>query len=84
MHRVYMFFMHRDGWSCQFMEDDLKTPLPKRVSFRDSAKIYEIARRAGTSNSLEEKHALDHGIEIGRGGIWLQLDEEQYQKLKKA
>jgi hypothetical protein len=84
MHRVYMFFMHRDGWSCQFMEDDLKTPLPKHVSFQDSAKIYEIARRAGTFNSLEEKHALDHAIEFGRGGIWLQLNEEQYQKLKRA
>ena len=77
---MYMFFMVRDGWSCQFMEEDLKTHLPKRMSFRDAAKIYEIARRVGTLNTLEEKHA----IEIGRGGIWLELNEEQYQKLKRV
>ena len=84
MHRVYMHFMLRDGWCCQFMEDDLKTHLAKRVSFRDPTKIYEIARRAGAFNNLEEKHALDHAIEIGRGGIWLRLTDEQYQKLKRA
>ena len=84
IHRVYMFFMVRDGWSCQFMEEDLKTHLPKRMSFRDAAKIYEIARRVGTLNTLEEKHAPDHAIEIGRGGIWLELNEEQYQKLTRV
>jgi hypothetical protein len=26
-HRVYMFFMDRYGWQCQFLEADLKTPL---------------------------------------------------------
>jgi hypothetical protein len=26
---------------------------------------------------------LRHGIEIGRGGVWLSLTEEQYHKLKK-
>ena len=31
---------------------------------------------------LEGRQALDHGIENGRGGIWLLLTEEQYQKLK--
>ena len=53
-------------------------------SLRDAAKIYEIARRAGNLSSLEDRHALDHAIEIGRGGTWLELNEEQYQKLKRA
>jgi hypothetical protein len=83
-HRVYMHFMLREGWSCQFMEEDLKTHLPKRLAFRDPSKIYEIARRAGSFVNLEERQSLDHAIEIGRGGIWLQLTEEQYQKLKRA
>ena len=26
-HRVYMHFMLVDGWFCQFLEEDLKTPL---------------------------------------------------------
>ena len=84
IHRVYMFFMVRDRWACQFMEEDLKTHLPKRMSFRDAGKIYEIARRVGALNTLEERHALDHAVEIGRGGIWLELNEEQYQKLRQV
>jgi len=32
--------------------------------------------------SLDVLQALDHGIEIGRGGIWLELSDEQYQKLR--
>jgi hypothetical protein len=33
--------------------------------------------------NLEGRQALDHGIEKGRGGIWLLLTDEQYGKLKK-
>jgi hypothetical protein len=32
--------------------------------------------------NLEGRHAIEHGIETGRGGFWLQLTEEQYRKLK--
>jgi len=35
------------------------------------------------SQLLDGKNALDHGLSIGRGGVWLTLDEEQYQKLKR-
>jgi len=31
--------------------------------------------------NLEARQSLDQGIEIGRGGIWLELSEEQYNKL---
>ena len=79
-----MHFMQREKWACEFMEPDLKTHLPKRVSFADPGKIYEMAERAGGFNNLESKQALDHAIEIGRGGIWLDLSEEQYQKLLKG
>src|SRR6266566_2234252 len=58
MHRMYMFFMVRNGWHCQSMEEDLKTHLPKRASFRDPAKIYEIARRVRTLNTREENTIL--------------------------
>ena len=30
---VYMSFMLRDGWYCQFLEADLKTPLPRKFTF---------------------------------------------------
>lgn len=31
--------------------------------------------------NLESIQALDQGIEKGRGGVWLELTEEQYGKL---
>jgi hypothetical protein len=76
-----MSFMLRDGWHCQFLEQDLKTPLPKRLRFSNKEKLREIAERGGCNMNLEARQSLDHGIEIGRGGIWLELSEEQYQKL---
>jgi hypothetical protein len=83
-HRVYMSFMHRDGWRCRFLEWDMMTPLPGQLKYRDSEKIREIARRGhgllGEASRLE----LDHAIKIGRGGIWLHLTGEQYQALKSS
>ena len=81
-HKVYMHYMLRDGWYCQFLESDLKTPLRRKLAFADSDKILELAHRGGASLILEDRHAIAHGIEIGRGGIWLNLTDEQYRKLK--
>lgn len=80
--RVYMYFMLRDGWHCQFLEADLKTPLPRKLNLNSSQKVIETAERGGYNMNLEGRQALDHGIENGRGGVWLLLTEEQYQKLK--
>jgi hypothetical protein len=77
-----MYFMCRDGWHCQFLEEDLRTSLPKKLNFKNCDKVREIAERGGCNMVLESRQALDHGIEIGRGGVWLELSEEQYQKLK--
>jgi hypothetical protein len=77
-----MFFQHRDGWHCQFLEQDLKTSLPKKLRFNGPEKVRKIAERGGCNLNLESRQALDHGIEIGRGGIWLELSEEQYQTLR--
>ena len=76
-----MSFVQRDGWLCQFLEEDLKTALPRKMHFRNEQKVREIARRGGASLNLETLQAFDHGIEIGRGGIWLELSDEQYRKL---
>jgi hypothetical protein len=77
-----MYFMLRKGWLCQFLEPDLKTSLPKKLTFTDTRKIVELAERGGYSRTEEGRHALEHGIENGRGGIWLLLSPEQYQKLR--
>ena len=82
--RVYMFFMLRQGWHCQFLEEDLKTPLPRKVNVNDPAKLFEIAERGGYRLNLEGRQAIDHAIENGRGAIWLELTPEQYAKLKSG
>ena len=84
LRRVYMYFMLRDGWHCQFLEADLKTPLPKRLTFTHRQKIIELAERGGCNMNLEGRQALNHGIENGRGGIWLLLKDEQYRQLKNV
>lgn len=60
---------------------DLKTPLPRKLIFRESAYVFEIAERGGCTLNLEGRQAIEHDIEIGRGGIWLNLTEDQYAKL---
>jgi len=76
-----MHFMLRGGWYCQFLEEDLKTPLPRKVTLDDAAKIYEMAERGGYKMTLENRQSIDRAIEMGRGSVWLDLTQEQYRKL---
>lgn len=77
-----MYYMLRDAWTCQFLEEDLKTPLPRRLQFKDPEKIRAIVDKVGNFANLQDRQALDYGLGIGRGGVWLQLTEEQYIRLK--
>jgi hypothetical protein len=77
-----MSFMLRQGWHCQFLEEDLKTPLPRKLALTSQDKLFELAERGGATLDLEAREAIRHAIEIGRGGLWLELTEEQYQRLK--
>jgi hypothetical protein len=76
-----MSFMLREAWHCAFLEADCKTSLPRKLDFKDERKIIEIAERVGSGLNLETRQALEHGIEIGRGGVWLELTGDQYKKL---
>ena len=82
-HRVYMSFQLRDGWQCKFLEADLKTPLPKRCHFSTSDRLVELVERGGGFTDQESRLMLAQGIEMGRGGVYLRLTEEQYTKLRK-
>jgi hypothetical protein len=82
-HRVYMPFMDRRGWHCQFLEADLQTPLPRRLHFVSPDKIIELVERAGGFKDQESRLMLEQGIATGRGGMFLSLSEEQYAKLKR-
>jgi hypothetical protein len=82
IHRVYMYYMFREVWTCQFLEEDMKTPLQRQLHFRDVEKIREIVAKVGNFANLQDRQALDYGLRIGRGGVWLQLTQDQYQRLR--
>jgi hypothetical protein len=61
-----MSFMHVDGgWYCQFLEPDLKTPLPRKLTFAHADKVREVARRGEALGTSEAKQILEHAIEMG-------------------
>jgi hypothetical protein len=78
-HLIYMEFFRCFGWHCRFWEG--RRRLPKRLTFQDSAKIYEVAGRGNARNDKAAREAFDTAIVIGRGGIWLRLTDEQYRTL---
>jgi hypothetical protein len=82
-HRVYLSFQFRDDWHCQFLEEDLKTALPRKLHFASSEKLIELVERGGGFTDQDTRLAVSQGIEMGRGGIFLKLTEEQYAKLRK-
>jgi hypothetical protein len=82
-HRVYLSFQDRQGWQCQFLEADLKTPLPKRLHFSSPDKLVELVERGGGIRDQESRMMLMQGISMGRGGVFLSLTDEQYGKLRR-
>jgi hypothetical protein len=82
-HQVYMYFFKRGGWQVQFLEPDLKTPLPRKLTFADPEKIRELARRGGAWRDSESRQMLEHAIDVGRGGIYLRLTPDQYSRLRR-
>lgn len=82
-HRVYMFFQFRQGWQVQFCEADLKTALPRKLTFTDPEKIRELARRGEAWGDSESRQMLEHAIETGRGGVYLRLTPDQYARLRR-
>jgi hypothetical protein len=81
--KVYLGFQKRDHWDVWFMQPDLRTSLWLRLTFDNEDKIRQMAERGGGLPNLESRSMVDHGLEIGRGGVWLELPEDQYQKLLK-
>jgi hypothetical protein len=81
-HRIYMTFFRREGWYVQFLEADLKTPLPRTFNFTDPEKIKELAKRGEAWGTSEARQMLELGIEQGRGGCYLRLTPGQYAKLR--
>jgi hypothetical protein len=72
----------RAVWECCFLEADLKTPLPRRVCLKDRQEVSALARRGGCDTNLIVQQPFEDALRKGRGGIWLELNEEQYNRLK--
>ncbi len=77
-----MNFLQRNGWHVTFVEADCKTPIGRRLRFSDPDKIVELAERGGATLDLATRQGIEHGISMGRGGVWLFLTPEQYVRLK--
>jgi hypothetical protein len=78
-----MSFFFRSGWQVQFLEADLKTPLPRKLTFTEPDKIRELARRGEAWDDSESRQMLEHAIETGRGGVFLRLTPDQYARLTR-
>ena len=84
MHRVLLNFqLYKDTWRVAFLEADCQTSLPLKLHFKYTEKIKEMYRRNAETKLQEDEQALERGLEIGRGGFWLRLNEEQYQVLRR-
>jgi hypothetical protein len=70
------------GWYCQFLEPDLKTSLRRKLTFASADKVRQMQQSFGADRLLEDDAAFEYAIENGRGGIWLNLTDEQYKVLK--
>ena len=57
-----MYFSFRRGRQVQFLEADLKTPLPRKVTFADADKIRELARRGEAWGTSESRQMLEHAM----------------------
>ena len=75
-----MSFFSRSGWQVQFLEADLKTPLPRKFTFADPEKIRELARRGEAWGDSESRQMLEHAIENGQRRNLLEADAGAVQK----
>lgn len=55
---------------------------PRKLNLVRQERLFEIAERGGYRLKLEGRQAMQRAIDMDRGGIWLDLTEDQYRKLK--
>jgi len=72
-----------DEQPVHFLQPDLKTSVGRSRSFGSEDKLRELIARTPTRFDPAGKQALEHAFTGGRGGLYLELTEEQYRKLKR-
>ena len=53
-----------------------------RHLFSDIHKVLELIARTPTKMNQAAKQAVEHAFRMGERGVWLELTDEQYRKLK--
>lgn len=75
-----MNFRYCFKWHCGFRSEAGKE-LPKEVTFKDATSIREMVRRGNGLIDQWDRDGFELGLEIGRGGVWLRLSDDQYRAL---
>jgi hypothetical protein len=83
-HCVYMSFFLLEGWQVQFLDPDLKTSLPLKLTLADPETIRELARQGSARGTSDAMRMLEHAIHMGRGGVHLRLNDAQYRTLRQS
>src|SRR6516162_5856029 len=81
MKRVFLQFSFRQGWFCEFLEEDRKTRLPRTVMLPDERQLFELVKRGGFTLNISGRQEIEDAIRKKGGGVWLELTPEQYAKL---
>ena len=69
------------GWRIEFLADGVRPVLRKQLLFTDPDKITDFAEQGGMDSTLASRQALEHGIRTGRGGVYLNLTDEQFERI---
>lgn len=77
---VYVAFERKRAWQVIFYDSATQQRL-RTVTFQDEEKLVELAKRGGTLANLESKQMIDNAISRGKGGTFLKLSPDQYNKL---
>jgi hypothetical protein len=79
--RLLMNFQNSRGWTCHFIEADCKTPVSGFIDFTS----LESLRTFLLSCNPEDVAHFDLCISAwGKGSAWVNVTEEQYDKLRRA
>ena len=70
------------GWQVTFLEQELKTPLPRKFMSQEPVKAMEMAMRGGADRISADKQAIEYAFSRGRGLVWLNLTLDQYGKIR--
>jgi hypothetical protein len=87
---VYMYFMKRQGWYCQFLEADLKTSLPRKLNLDDPEKLIEMAQRrrvteprSGSDAEVRDRNGTRRSVvEPDGGAVWEAQGEVIFQHMR--